>query len=155
MRVLILEHDPLCAFDFIAALEAHGHEVIGPAARVSVGARLLRRRRVDLALIDLRLGLDRGLDLIPHAESAGVRCIAITGSPLEAKAASDRLVGCMPKPVSGEQVAALVNWYEDACAGSNKAPPSTFMSFGASPPQVRAQSRACTMPRRLRSSFGR
>jgi DNA-binding NarL/FixJ family response regulator len=162
MRVLLLEHDPLCAFDFIAALEANGHDVIGPAARVSEGVRLLRRRRIDLALIDLHLGLDHGLDLLPHASAAGVSCIAVTGYPLEAKQASDRLVGCLPKPASGEQIAELVNWFEDACAGSTEKPPSTFMFFGAVLPPVTVQTRAflerrrarpTAMPKRLRRSL--
>ncbi|MDB5366690.1 MAG: regulator, partial [Rhodospirillales bacterium] len=82
MRVLLLEHDPLCAFDYIAALEANGHDVVGPAARVVEGMRLLKQRRIDLALIDLHLGLDQGLDLVPYATEAGVACIAVTGYPL-------------------------------------------------------------------------
>jgi DNA-binding response OmpR family regulator len=162
MRVLLLEHDPLCAFDFIAALEAHGHDVIGPAARVSEGARLLRRRKVDLALIDLHLGLDYGLDLVPHATAAGVNCIAVTGYPVDAQRARDRLLGCMPKPASGEQIAELVNWFEAACAGETGPPPSTFMFFGAVVPTVlsstraaieRRRTRVMPMPKRLRRSL--
>lgn len=163
MRVLLLEHDPLCAFDFIAALEANGHDVIGPAGRVAEGMRLLRRRKVDLCLIDLHLGLDCGLDLVPFATDAGVNCIAVTGYPLDARAARDRLFGCVPKPTSGEQLAELVNWYEDFSAGIISRPPSTFLFFGpvVPPPDLaparsidaRRQFRPHAMPKRLRRSI--
>jgi ActR/RegA family two-component response regulator len=124
--------------------------------------RLLKRRRIDLALIDLHLGLDHGLDLVQYAAAAGVACIAVTGYPLEATQASDRLLGCLPKPAAGEQIAELVGWFEGACAGSREAPPSTFMFFGATLPpmpmihrsaQGASRARPATMPKRIRRSL--
>jgi hypothetical protein len=102
------------------------------------------------------------LDLIPQAQAAGVSCIAVTGYPLEAKEASDQLIGCMPKPVSGEQIAELVNWFEDSCTGSTEKPPSTFMFFAGVLPPLTVQTRAFlerrrarpnAMPKRLRRSL--
>lgn len=150
MRVLLLEHAPLCAFDFIAALEANGHEVIGPAGRVSEGNRLLDRYKVDLALIDLHLGVDHGLDLVPRATAAGVNCIAVTGYPLEAIEAKNVLFGCMPKPVAGDQLAEMVDWFEERCTGLLAPPPSTFMLFGEVVPLPRLTQRGLHGRRRTR-----
>ncbi|MDB5366960.1 MAG: hypothetical protein JWM77_2887, partial [Rhodospirillales bacterium] len=89
-------------------------------------------------------------------------CIAVTGYPLEAKQASDRLLGCMPKPAAGEQIAELVAWFEAACAGSLEPPPSTFMFFGATVPPVPLthrslhgsnRARPASMPKRIRRSL--
>jgi DNA-binding NtrC family response regulator len=162
MRVLLLEHDPLCAFDYLSALEANGHDVIGPAARVSEARRLLRRRRIGLALIDIHLGLESGLDLLPFASEADVPCIAVTGYPLAAKEAEEQLLGCMPKPVSGEQIAELVDWISDVRAGYAAPSPSTLMLFRPVPPAPPAQrrrleqrrlARPVHMPKRLRRSL--
>jgi DNA-binding response OmpR family regulator len=55
-RVLIVEDNSLLGIDLQDILEAHGCEVVGPSATVSDATTLIRREKIDVALIDYLLG---------------------------------------------------------------------------------------------------
>lgn len=57
MRILVVESEPLTAFELTCALEEAGHEVIGPAPSSALALCLARAEPIDVAL----LGVDGGM----------------------------------------------------------------------------------------------
>jgi two-component SAPR family response regulator len=54
-RVLIVEDDCITAMDLAETLSAAGAQVVGPAATIGSAFELLRRGRVDIALLDIEI----------------------------------------------------------------------------------------------------
>ncbi len=112
MRVLIVDDEPNIRRTLRVALEAMGHAVEeAPGSREALAA--ARGRPFDVALVDLRLGGDSGLDLLEPllAESPRLAVVLITAhasidSALEAirRGAFDYL----PKPFTPGQVRAVL-----------------------------------------------
>ena len=83
-RILLVDDDPDLHRLIAPTLKTDGHEVL-PAASAQAGLKLLKREKIDLALIDYRLpGMDglEFLDEIRH-EYPDLRCVIITafGTP--------------------------------------------------------------------------
>jgi CheY-like chemotaxis protein len=63
-RILIVEDEPLTAFDNETMIEEAGYTVVATHDRVSDAVTTLEREKVDLILSDVRLTGDRsGIDL--------------------------------------------------------------------------------------------
>src|SRR3954471_19851988 len=113
MRVLIVDDEPNIRRTLRVAVEAMGHAV----EEASTGAEALRRaegRPFDVALVDLRLGEEAGLDLLEPlmAQSPRLAIVLITAyasieSAMEAirRGAFDYL----PKPFTPAQVRATLD----------------------------------------------
>src|SRR5580700_1377614 len=108
LRVLVVDDEPNIRQMLSMSLSASGHSVTGVGnpkdALVQVA-----RQPFDLAFVDLRLGTEQGIDLIPKllAESAWLQVVVITAfatveTAVEAmrRGASDYL----PKPFTPSQV---------------------------------------------------
>jgi len=112
MRILIVDDEPNIRRTLRVALEALGHEV----AEASTGVEALRsieRQPADVALVDLRLGLDSGLDLLgplldrlPRLAIVVITAHASVDTAVEAmrRGAFDYL----PKPFTPAQVRAVL-----------------------------------------------
>ncbi|ABK18300.1 sigma-54-dependent transcriptional regulator [Syntrophobacter fumaroxidans] len=112
LLILVVDDEPNIRKTLTISLEAEGHRV----AAVSNSRDALmeaRRRHFDLALIDLRLGAESGMELItalhascPWMKSAVITAYASIDSAVEAmrRGAFDYL----PKPFTHDQVALLV-----------------------------------------------
>lgn len=108
LNVLVVDDEPNIRKSLKVYLESHNHRVVAvPAFRDAVSA--ASRRPFDVALVDLRLGSDDGLDLIPilRASIPGINIIVITAyasieSAVEAmrRGATDYL----SKPFTPDQV---------------------------------------------------
>ena len=108
MRVLIIDDEPNIRRTLRVALEASGHSVEEAATAASASA-ALARRPADVALVDLRLGADSGLDLIEPllAQAPRLAIVVIT-----AHASIDTAVEAirrgafdyLPKPFTPAQV---------------------------------------------------
>jgi NtrC-family two-component system response regulator AlgB len=108
LKVLIVDDEPNIRKMLSACLNADGHTVV-TAGNSHDAILQCSRQPFDLAFVDLRLGTEQGLDLIPKllAESAWMRIVVITAyaaveTAVEAmrRGASDYL----PKPFSPAQV---------------------------------------------------
>ncbi|MEP7010654.1 MAG: sigma-54 dependent transcriptional regulator [Acidobacteriota bacterium] len=79
LDILIVDDEPNIRRTLSLHLEGVGHRV---RTASSVGEALveIQKRRFDLALVDLRLGLESGLDLMPKltAEDPAIKILAIT-----------------------------------------------------------------------------
>src|SRR3989442_15949400 len=78
-HVLVVDDEPNMRKALSAALEAEGHAV-GAVSNSADALQAARRRSFDLAFVDLQLGADKGLDLIPAllAESPWIKVVVIT-----------------------------------------------------------------------------
>jgi NtrC-family two-component system response regulator AlgB len=112
MRALIVDDEPNIRRTLRVALEAMGHTV-AEAATPAEAQRQAEREPYDMALVDLKLGPDSGLDLIEplHAQSPRTAVVLIT-----AYASVDTAVEAMrrgafdylPKPFTPGQVRAVL-----------------------------------------------
>jgi CheY-like chemotaxis protein len=103
-RILIVEDEPLTAFDNEVMLADFGYEVVATLDSFDDAIALLDREDVDLVLSDVRLsGKRSGLDLARAAANRGVPVLFSTGHkiPEEAKALA---VGCLSKPYTERQL---------------------------------------------------
>jgi len=113
LSILVVDDEPNIRKTLGISLEAEGHKVVA----VSNGRDALEeagQRYFDLALVDLRLGTESGMDLIPKLQALcpWLRCIVITAyasidSAVEAmrRGAFDYL----PKPFTHDQVTVLIS----------------------------------------------
>ena len=103
-RILIVEDEPLTAFDNEVTLSDLGYDVVDTLDNFEQAIILLDREDVDLVLSDLRLsGKRSGLDLAEAAKARGIPVLFSTGHklPEEAKALA---VGCLRKPYTERQL---------------------------------------------------
>ena len=103
-RILIVEDEPLTAFDNEVMLGDLGYEIVATVDGFDEAVALLDRNDVDLVLSDLRLSSESsGLDLARSAKDHGIALLFATGHevPQEAKALA---VGCVRKPYTERQL---------------------------------------------------
>lgn len=97
-RILVVEDEPLVAFDNEHMLGDAGYHVVGTVDSVEDAARLIGGEQIDLVLTDLTLSGDGdGTDVARAARAKGVPVLFVTGHALgpEARALSH---GCLTKP---------------------------------------------------------
>jgi len=103
-RILIVEDEPLTAFDNEVTLADLGYEVVATLDNFDHAIALLDREDVDLVLSDVRLsGKRSGLDLARAANTRGIPVLFSTGHeiPDDGRAVA---VGCLSKPYSERQL---------------------------------------------------
>jgi CheY-like chemotaxis protein len=103
-RILIVEDEPLTAFDNEVMLADLGYDVVATLDSFGQAIALIDREDVDLILSDLRLsGRRSGLDLARAARQRGIPVLFSTGHevPDEAKGLA---VGCLSKPYTERQL---------------------------------------------------
>ena len=98
-RVLIIEDEPVTAFDNEVILRDCGLEVVATHDDFEEALAALDREQVDLILSDVRLRGDRtGIDLAHEAKKRGIPLLFITGYPPDN--ARELAIGCLLKPYS-------------------------------------------------------
>lgn len=75
MKIVIIDDHPLVrkGLNSILSLD-ESMEILGEATKSSEALALLISKKPDLALVDLRLGNESGLDLITEAKRQGITC---------------------------------------------------------------------------------
>jgi NtrC-family two-component system response regulator AlgB len=112
MEVLLIDDDPSLRRTIRTALETRGHQV----ADARDGAQALEqlgRRRFDVALLDLRLAREQGLDLLPELLrlAPGLCVVIITAHAAIATAVEAMRRGAfdyLPKPFTPDQLRAVL-----------------------------------------------
>jgi CheY-like chemotaxis protein len=103
-RILIVEDEPLTAFDNEVMLADLGYDVVATLDNFDNAIALLGREDVDLVLTDVRLsGKRSGLDLARAAANRGIPVLYSTGHELPEQAKS-LAVGCLKKPYTERQL---------------------------------------------------
>jgi DNA-binding response OmpR family regulator len=122
-RIVIVEDEPLTAFDNEVMLADLGYDVVATLDSFETAIALLDREDIDLVLSDVRLTGERsGLDLARAAKKRGIPVLFSTGHKLPDEA---RLVaiGCLTKPYTERQLKNALEAIDRVLAGEKvKAP---------------------------------
>lgn len=96
-RILIVEDEPLTAFDTETMLADFGYQVVATLDDFDQALARLDREEVHLVIADVRLhGRNLGIELARSAKAKGVPTLLATGH--EKPPASSHAVGCLKKP---------------------------------------------------------
>lgn len=122
-RILIVEDEPLTAFDNEVMLGDLGYEVVATLDSFEDAIELLDREGIDLILSDYRLsGRRTGLDLARAAKNRGIPIVFSTGHKLPPESIQLAL-GCINKPYSERTLKLALNAVDKQLAGQRAKPP--------------------------------
>jgi CheY-like chemotaxis protein len=128
-RILIVEDEPLVAFDNETRLADLGYEVVATLDNFDSAIERLDSDEVDLVLTDLRLSGDQtGLDLARIAKQRGIPILFATGHELPAEA-TNLAVGCLMKPYTDRTLKNALTSVDKHLAGQKTRPPKGMKLF--------------------------
>jgi DNA-binding response OmpR family regulator len=131
-RILVVEDEPLTAFDNETMLNAAGYEVVATLDGFDEALEILDREQIDLILSDIRLRSEEtGIDLAKAAKTRGVPTLFATGHRIDA--ASEVAIGCLQKPYSDRQLKAAIRSVDRHLAGKKAKPPAGLELFVIAP----------------------
>jgi CheY-like chemotaxis protein len=115
-RLLIVEDEPLVAFDNEHFLRDQGFEVVATVDRVEDAVTVIGADGIDLILADVNLSEgDDGIDVARAAKAKGIPLLFVTAScPIEAQALA---VGCLAKPYTQRDLRGAIDAVEAKLAG--------------------------------------
>ena len=103
-RILIVEDEPLVAFDNENMLQDADYEVVATVDSYADAAAQIAAEQIDLVMTDISLaGEGDGLDVARAAVAKGVPVLIVTGNCSEE--ARGLAVGCLAKPYSEKRAA--------------------------------------------------
>ena len=115
-RILVIEDEPLTAFDNEMMIRDAGYEVVATHDDFEEAVAALNRGKVDLILSDVRLrGKRTGIQLAEEARKRGVPLLFVTGHPPDN--ARDLAIGCLMKPYSERQLKQALDAVDQHLAG--------------------------------------
>ena len=131
-RILVVEDEPLTAFDNEVMLGDLGYEVVATLDSFEDAIEILDREKIDLILSDYRLSSQRtGLDLARAAKNRGIPIIFSTGHELPAESVQLAL-GCINKPYSERTLKLALNAVDRRLSGKIAKPPKGVELFAPS-----------------------
>jgi DNA-binding response OmpR family regulator len=115
-RILIVEDEPLVAFDAEHLLAEDGYEVAATVDNLADATRVLGSEAVDLVLSDISLrGDGDGMDVARAAAIRNVPVLFVSGRcPPEAQNLG---VGCLAKPYTDKMLKAALDALDDKLSG--------------------------------------
>ena len=115
-RVLVVEDEPLVAFDNEYAMGEAGYEVVGTVDTAEAALQLIDEGGPDIVLCDLSIaGEGTGMDVARAAQAKGIKVLFVTANcPIEAQALA---VGCLAKPYGPRDLTDALAAIEAALAG--------------------------------------
>lgn len=115
-RILIVEDEPLIAFDNEHFLAEAGYDVVATVDEVGEAARVLAEEEVHLVLTDISLrGDGSGIDVARAAGERNVPVLFVSGScPAEAQTLA---VGCLSKPYTDKMLKAALEALDRKLSG--------------------------------------
>ena len=128
-RILIVEDEPLTAFDNETMLEELGYTVVATHDRVKEALATLEREKVDLIMSDVKLAGDRsGIELARIAKDKGVPVLFATG--MVPDEAVELAVGCLIKPYSLRTLKTALAAVDQHLQGAKAKPPRGLILYG-------------------------
>ena len=122
-RILIVEDEPLTAFDNEVMLGDLGYEVVGTLDNFEDAIARLESEQVDLILSDYRLSGERtGLDLARAAKSHEVPIFFATGHKLPDESVQ-LAIGCIAKPYNERTLKLALEAVDRHLRGETVKPP--------------------------------
>lgn len=127
-RILIVEDEPLTAFDNENLIGDAGYQVVATVDRFADAIAILDREQVDLILCDVRLTGERsGIDLAREARKRGIPVLFVTGDPPEDS--SELVVGVLIKPYTDRTLKFALEAVDCYLAGKKTRPPKGLTLF--------------------------
>jgi DNA-binding response OmpR family regulator len=80
-QILVVEDENWLAMELAWLVQEAGYAVLGPERSVAEAQKVLGRVKIDLALLDIRLGGETVFPITEMLEAMGVPFIFITGNP--------------------------------------------------------------------------
>jgi CheY-like chemotaxis protein len=124
-RILVVEDEPLVAFDNEFSLGEAGYEVVATVDNLAAARAVIEsEEKIDLVMTDIRLnGEGDGTGVARIARGRGVPVLFVTGHcPEEAQTLA---VGCLAKPYSDKVLKAALECLDEVLQGKDvkKVPP--------------------------------
>lgn len=129
-RVLLVEDEPLVAFDTEHFLSVEGFEIVATVDSVADAlAAIEGDAAIDLVLVDVQLSDGSGIDVARAARERGVQVLFVTGNcPGEARRLA---AGCLSKPYPQRDLLAAIGAIEAVMSGRKlRKLPGSFSLFG-------------------------
>ena len=124
VRILVVEDEPLVAFDNEHLLSNAGYEVVDTVDNLAAAQKAIDEEQIDLVLSDIVLrGDGDGLDVARAAAARNIPVLFVSGGcPVEAR---DLAVGCLAKPYSDKIMKAALDTLDTLFQGGDakKLPP--------------------------------
>src|SRR5690349_6179701 len=121
-RILIVEDEPLTAFDTETMLADFGYEVVATVDDFEEAIEKLEREEVHLVIADVRLhDEDLGIELAKHARVHGVPTLLATGHELPPP--NSQALGCLKKPYSERLLKHAIDTVDRHLQGESVKPP--------------------------------
>jgi DNA-binding response OmpR family regulator len=127
-RILIVEDEPLTAFDNEHILREAGYEIVATVDDLDEALDVLDREKVHLVLSDVRLHRQQtGIQLARAAKKRGVPILFATSSFYPG--ASEIAVGCLTKPYSERQLCKAIECVDRLIQGEKVKAPKGLQLF--------------------------
>ena len=129
-RLILVEDEPLVAFDNEYFLKNAGYDIVATIDTVIEAVAALAEHEVDLVLADVNLSDGgNGLDVAHAAQARNVPLMFVTGScPIDAQTLA---VGCLAKPYSQRDLLAAIETVDARLSGRKpRKVPASFTLFG-------------------------
>lgn len=122
--VLVVEDEPLVAFDNEHALVQAGYRIAATVDEYGHAVQVIDEGGVDLVIADVGLhGKESGIDVARHAARQGLPVLFVTGRcPVDARSLA---VGCLAKPYAPRDLIAAIGVVDAVLRGGRrpKSPP--------------------------------
>ncbi|WP_294288114.1 response regulator [uncultured Sphingomonas sp.] len=128
-RILVVEDEPLVAFDTEHFLGSEGFEIVGTVDTVVDACGVIERGEdIHLVLVDVNLSDGSGVTVAQAAADRGIKVVFVTGNcPGDARALA---VGCLAKPYAQRDLLTAIAALEKVMDGKMpKRLPSSFKLF--------------------------
>lgn len=128
-RLLIVEDEPLVAFDNEHFLATHGYTVVATIDNARAAQALIAAGGIDLILSDIKLNDSDGRDVARAAKRAGIPVLFVTATcPVDAQ---DVAIGCLAKPYTQKDLRAAIDAVAARLAGEKpKRLPKVLTLYG-------------------------
>jgi CheY-like chemotaxis protein len=127
-RILVVEDEPLTAFDNETMLSAAGYEIVATLDGFDEALTTIEEEQIDLILSDIRLRSDaNGIDLARAAKARGIPTLFATGHQMPG--AAEVAIGCLQKPYTSRQLKAAIESVDRHLAGKKAKPPAGLELF--------------------------
>ena len=105
-RILIVEDEPLVAFDNEHFLATHGYQVVDTIDNAPEAEALINQGGIDLVLLDVKLNASDGRDVAIAARRAAIPVLFVTATcPTDAR---EIAAGCLAKPYTQKELKAAI-----------------------------------------------
>ncbi|MFC7537966.1 response regulator [Sphingomonas sp. GCM10030256] len=129
-RILVVEDEPLVAFDNETMIADAGYEVVATVDRYADAVAQLDESEVDLILSDILLTGERsGVDLAREAKRRGVPVLFVTAHP--PAGAEELAIGHLLKPYNERALKAALKAIDRHLAGKLADPPEGLVFYSA------------------------